>query len=794
MLQMAIKDRKDTVNLDQSRITIGREGANTVVLEADDISGYHAEIHCDSGGVYVVDLGSTNGTSVNGKRLSERRKLAAWDRVAFGSVEAEIVDPEGRRPTQMVRAVGGAESTSGSGAWRLVGKQDAFEISGRHVFGRDSGCDFTLPSNAMSRRHARVELREGRLTVKDLGSANGTFVNSERVREHVLSVGDEVRFDVESFRVEGPGDPGRTTVRPAVGDGATQLRSAVGAAGTTVLPTPSGRLEVVAGMDAKSFGLAKAKCVVGRAAGSDIQMPADSVSSRHAQLERTDGGWRLTDLRSTNGTFVNERRIDSVELKPGDAIRFGEVRVKFAQEAPQAASSSGTTVMPSRSDTTVVEFTRRLPAWSYGVAAFVVVAVAAGVFLLRDEMPPVTPPTGGTEFSLQARQLWNLEASDGGGVIGTPALGNINDDDFLDVVIPDRRGFVTAVDGEEGKVIYQQQVPEGIMASAAVGRIAGEGRAEAVVASTAGVVYAIGNDGRFLWTSAGELDLGPIVNKPLLADADGNRVNDVIVPTARQGLVALDGNRGWKVWDTREMTQGEVVSSPIAADVNDDGVLDVIAVTNQGQVLTVSATGGDVWELWSAQLPNEIEYASPVVIDAGDRILVVIAAEGGLVALDGGSGRVAWEALGGQTFAASLLALDGNGDGIEDVLAITPSGDAYLLSGQYGEDLSSGNVGEQVMATAALYDENGDGIPEAFLVTLGCDLVVLDVIRMRARLTVEAPGQGQCFASPVLGDLNRDGLLDAVTATDAGAVTAFSFNRQVSRGGIVWGEFLGGLR
>ena len=112
MLQLAIKDRNQNVNLDQSRITIGREGANTVVLEAGDVSGYHAEIHCESGAVYLVDLGSSNGTSVNGKKINQRQKLAAWDRVAFGSVEAEVIDTEGRRPTQMFRAVGQAEASA----------------------------------------------------------------------------------------------------------------------------------------------------------------------------------------------------------------------------------------------------------------------------------------------------------------------------------------------------------------------------------------------------------------------------------------------------------------------------------------------------------------------------------------------------------------------------------------------------------------------------------------------------------------------------------------------------------
>ena len=781
MLQLAIKDREDHVNLDQGRITIGRDAANSVVLETGDVSGYHAEIHCDSGGVYVVDLGSSNGTTVNGKRLTKRQKLAAWDRVSFASVEAEVVDTEGRRPTQVSRAVGEPAPSPTGAEWRLVGKQETLGISGRHVLGRDAGCDFTLASDSVSRRHARLELGDGRLTVTDLGSTNGTFVNGKRVQESVLGVGDEVRFDVESFRVEGPDDPDQTTVRPAAGDDATRVRSAVGAAGTTTLPAATSRLEVVGGMDVQSFGLTTAKCTIGRASESDIELPVDSVSSRHAQLEKTGGGWLLTDLQSTNGTFVNDRRIDSAELKPGDRVRFGEVEVKFADDASEPAPPPETKVIPARSDTAVMDPARRLPAWGYGAIAVGVVAVIVAVLLLRGERGP---------FPLQARQLWTLTV-EGGGVIGTPALGDVNNDEFVDVVIPDQGGVVTAADGEEGKVIYGPHLSERIMASASMGRVTEEGPPAAVVATTAGVVHAVGDDGQLLWTSDGDLDLGLIVNKPLLADVNGDGLHDVIVPTAQQGLVALEGNRGWKLWDTREMTNGRVVVSPVSADVNGDGIMDIVAATDQGQVLTISAAGGDVWQLWSAELSNAIEYASPVIVDIGDSLLVAVAAEE-VVALDGGSGRVAWRMLAGESFAASLLAVDGNGDGIEDVLAVTSAGDAYLLSGQFGEDLSSGNVGSEVMATPALHDEDGDGIAEPFLVTRGCDLLVLDISNMRARLTVEGTGEDACFASPVLGDLDNDELLDVVVATDGGTVTAYSFNRPVARGAVVWGEFLGG--
>ena len=442
----------------------------------------------------------------------------------------------------------------------------------------------------------------------------------------------------------------------------------------------------------------------------------------------------------------------------------------------------------------VCEAARRLWAWGFRVAAFAALAGLTGIPLRGGELPRLPSPPH-IDPTLRARPLWALKVA-GGDVVGTPALGDINDDDFLDVVIPERRGFVTAVDGEEGKIIYRQKLPGKIVASVSVGRVTGAGPSDAVVATMGGIVYVLGRDGQFLWTSDSKLDLGPIINKPLLEDIDGDGVGEVVVPTARQGLVALDGDRGLKLWDTGEMTEGKVLSSPVAADINGDGAMDLVAATDRGQVLAVSSAAGNVSKLWSVPLPNEVSYATPIVVDAGGRMLVVVAAKE-IVALDGDCGRVVWRMLAGRTFGASLLAVDGNRDGIDDVLAVTSSGDAYLLNGQSGEELASGQVGGEVMATAAFFDEDGDRVPEPFVLTKQCNFLVLDLFRMRPRLMIDAKGGrtfGFCAASPVLGDLDRDGRLDAVVAATTGAVTAFQFNRRTSRGGVVWGEFQGGSR
>jgi diguanylate cyclase (GGDEF)-like protein len=55
----------------------------------------------------------------------------------------------------------------------------------------------------------------------------------------------------------------------------------------------------------------------------------DSVSRRHAALEYNEGGHAVTDLGSTNGTYVNECRITERKLQPGDRIRFGNQIFKY---------------------------------------------------------------------------------------------------------------------------------------------------------------------------------------------------------------------------------------------------------------------------------------------------------------------------------------------------------------------------------------------------------------------------------------------------------------------------------
>ena len=105
--------------------------------------------------------------------------------------------------------------------WSLQAKDTAdhiFAVSGEHLVGRED-CELLLTSPHSSRKHAKLTLSEGLLRVEDLGSANGTFVNDEKIVTAELEDGDVVRFDTEEFIViepKQPVDENRTMMRPAV--------------------------------------------------------------------------------------------------------------------------------------------------------------------------------------------------------------------------------------------------------------------------------------------------------------------------------------------------------------------------------------------------------------------------------------------------------------------------------------------------------------------------------------------------------------------------------------------------
>ncbi|MDX1948857.1 MAG: diguanylate cyclase [Pirellulaceae bacterium] len=69
--------------------------------------------------------------------------------------------------------------------------------------------------------------------------------------------------------------------------------------------------------------------VLGRDEACDIQLVDDSVSRRHARIESTEEGSVISDLGSTNGTYINDERVSERKLAPGDRLRLGNQIFRF---------------------------------------------------------------------------------------------------------------------------------------------------------------------------------------------------------------------------------------------------------------------------------------------------------------------------------------------------------------------------------------------------------------------------------------------------------------------------------
>jgi len=75
--------------------------------------------------------------------------------------------------------------------------------------------------------------------------------------------------------------------------------------------------------------LEQARLLIGRSSGCQLVLGDDTVSRRHAELFIEDGRWLLRDLDSSNGTWLNGRRIVEAEVRPGDVLHLGGCRLRL---------------------------------------------------------------------------------------------------------------------------------------------------------------------------------------------------------------------------------------------------------------------------------------------------------------------------------------------------------------------------------------------------------------------------------------------------------------------------------
>ena len=108
---------------------------------------------------------------------------------------------------------------------------------------------------------------------------------------------------------------------------------------------------------------------IGRAPDNDIVVSDFSVSRYHAELHTVAGTYRIVDLGSHNGTFVNEQRITVAQLAEGDTVGLGDSTFRLAGRELQELTPAGEAQMPPAPDQGALQFSGPEPAAGPGGAA-----------------------------------------------------------------------------------------------------------------------------------------------------------------------------------------------------------------------------------------------------------------------------------------------------------------------------------------------------------------------------------------------------------------------------------------
>jgi ABC-type multidrug transport system ATPase subunit/pSer/pThr/pTyr-binding forkhead associated (FHA) protein len=305
-------------------VKLGRHpNQNQIVVQDDEVSRQHARVYIGADGKVWVEDSSANGTFVNGSRVEKQILLRSGDRIRLGSNPSStfiytdgpagsvpaVPPPSGReaalREMAEARARGTIQLSGEDGSvpqdvsLQLVVDRYAVHTipltAKRTVLGRLAGQDkVAIESPGVSDAHAELTFTQQGALLRDLGSAQGTWVNGERITERLLHEGDMIRL----------------------GDSDARL-----------LLYREARKRALALRD---IDLSRPVTRLGRDSSNEVHLDHPTVSLFHAVISKQNANFTIEDKNSTNGTYVNGERIRGrVQLKARDRVTLGAIQLSF---------------------------------------------------------------------------------------------------------------------------------------------------------------------------------------------------------------------------------------------------------------------------------------------------------------------------------------------------------------------------------------------------------------------------------------------------------------------------------
>jgi serine/threonine protein kinase len=327
--------KESLCDLKEPSVTVGRDPQAEISVDDSSISWRHATFEPSGSEWFVFDLGSLNGTVLNGKRLAANQKglLSPGAEIKLGRTTFIFLSSSRKKRQDLDTSTGPdqAESKGPPSPMRLTprapvatflvvregpgaGQTISLEALPVVVGGEGAPGIEGVQDPFVSARHLELERGPGGVQVKDLGSSNGTRLNGRSLgtgSPEMIQVGDELRLGPRTvLRVEaersGPPAPVRKTWRAPV-PRLLVVREGPGTGRTISLES----LPLIIGTDDGP----------GRRGVND-----PFVSASHVEVVRGPDGVQVKDLGSSNGTRLNGHplRPDNLEMiQVGDELRLG---------------------------------------------------------------------------------------------------------------------------------------------------------------------------------------------------------------------------------------------------------------------------------------------------------------------------------------------------------------------------------------------------------------------------------------------------------------------------------------
>ena len=326
----------------RSQTTLGRESRNDIVLEGKGISRTHCCIQNWGQGWMIADLNSSNGTVVNGDNITECR-LHPGDRIKIGTVVLRFELPGAGASAAALAASDRIDDSSAIAiSLAKAGIAPPRTASGRGVppsegeLRVDADGEEVIEEETEESGDALLErcpvCKVGEVYSKYYRAVYRVLPGAEALKHRCFcrncrTVLKETKFGYVCLIADKSYDPPVRHWHSMLLT-ASQLRAlASGSAGFW----PGAKLVVLEGKLRGKYCVLhpNRETALGRDGENDLCIGATGASGKHCRFLSSGDRWSVVDCNSTNGTFVNEKRVEQQELRTGDEIRIGKARFKF---------------------------------------------------------------------------------------------------------------------------------------------------------------------------------------------------------------------------------------------------------------------------------------------------------------------------------------------------------------------------------------------------------------------------------------------------------------------------------